>query len=268
MKWNHKLCFMLPSIHDEALIISRAFINSNYWNLMPFVPSDQSQIVFFGCFFLLQDPWKPLKCLIQSLWVVWLWTQITDYTRATLKEKKKQQHMERFSSYWDASNCQVLHVTMSLWFLFVNQPHEVSIQSRLLCWKVLHKILKRTDSLSLCVHLQNFQHLSHQRGCSWVVLNMFEGKWVASNRIERNWAFAVHKPNLAACSSDPLTFDIPTRLAWVPNHLFSLSRHKPDEGIAVPWQECLELKTQIKARLKCKQLRPCDTWPRNNSLAL
>lgn len=43
----------------------------------------------------------------------------------------------------------------------------------------------------------------------------------------------VLKPNLAVCSSDLLTFDIPTQLARVLDHLFTLSRHKPDEDFSL-----------------------------------
>lgn len=51
-------------------------------------------------------------------------------------------------------------------------------------------------------------------------------------------------------ASDPVTFDIPTWVARVRNHLFSFLGQKPDEVIAAVWQECLELKTKIKRQIK------------------
>lgn len=107
------------------------------------------------------------------------------------------------------------------WVLSPNATGNTTLKVQ--CWT-----FKVTDMLCLRVFLQ-IPNIRLTRELCFSCLSMFWGKWVESNQIEGNGAYGVLKPNLAVCSPDPLTFDIPAWLERIPNHLFTWSRHKPEE---------------------------------------
>lgn len=73
----------------------------------------------------------------------------------------------------------------------------------------------------------------------------------ACNQIEENWALGVS--NLIYVLA-VVTYDILTQLVRLWIHLFTLVRHKLDEGIFPIRKESMERSTQIKAKLKWKHL--------------